>query len=66
MFFHPVFMLCLMDMLHERLCGRRGCSVPCPGSSVPRLGVACPGVLLTTRRLAEASPVACQGLGQEL
>lgn len=38
MFFHPVFMLCLLDVLHERLHGRGGCSVPCPSSGVPRAG----------------------------
>lgn len=38
MFFRPVFMLWLLDVLHEKLRGRRGCSVPCPGSSVPRVG----------------------------
>lgn len=31
MFFHPVFMLCWLDVLH----GRSECSVPCPGSGVP-------------------------------
>lgn len=43
MFFRPVFMLWLLDVLHEKLRGRCGCSVPCPAVLSPGLGVACPG-----------------------